>query len=322
MRQWLFGLYYTVYTGIATPFPALADQVAPYLKACIHIIGHSLLPTQRVKLTTFIKVWLLRRRNGDNLPATPRHYTAGGYDALSAALETAGESPVPTAECDYLYQFLVTQHYLELPAAQLPTLFPLADELTRQFIAQLAQSNVATLTEPILRDLTSRLMQIHLRFTTFYLEPTTFIAADQVSFFANLYPEFETVITRFLNGLKARPEFNLSENMLTNLYFSDMFALINTIPSTALTQVIQICVDFSAGALYSDYVMRSLAAFGHANIRVTQNLDANTDIYIADFHADDLTIPQVIWQNPPTPHDWSQLAALILDCTQQKGGRA
>jgi hypothetical protein len=40
---------------------------------------------------------------------------------------------------------------------------------------------------------------------------------------------------------------------------------------------------------------------------------ADTDIYISDFHSRNITIPQVIWTDPPTAQDWTDLADLILE---------
>lgn len=320
LRQYLFQLFYELYTGVKAPFPELDGKIAPLLAACTATIGHDLLPTQQVKLTTFLKVSWLRRQNGDALPAVPTPFQATGYSTLEAAVADSDAEDLTPGELDYLYQFLVTQRFLTLPATELPGLFPRADELTRQFIADVAQSNQVNLTGDTIEALTTRLMPVHIRLTTAFLEPTTFIDASQITFFADLYPAFDAIIQQFLGQLDERPDLKLSANRRINLYFSEMFALISAVPQTALRRTVNICVDFSEGTLYSEYVTMTLRAFSHANICVAHQLTAETDIYIADFRAPSLKLPQVIWQNPPTPHDWTELADLILTFTRTNAG--
>ncbi|WP_175265186.1 hypothetical protein [Lacticaseibacillus nasuensis] len=51
---------------------------------------------------------------------------------------------------------------------------------------------------------------------------------------------------------------------------------------------------------------------------VEDNVSTETDIYISDYHSDLVDAPQVIWQNPPTPTDWSDLADMILTTKHDK----
>ena len=76
-------------------------------------------------------------------------------------------------------------------------------------------------------------------------------------------------------------------------------------------------MDFSQGNLYTNYVIQSLApSTTHTSLLI--RLTADTDIYISDFHSKKVSQTQVIWQDPPTPVDWSNLADLILDAKRQK----
>ena len=78
--------------------------------------------------------------------------------------------------------------------------------------------------------LENSLLSIHFQFATFYIEPTTFISPDQVQFFAELYPAFDVAVSH-ITKLQRREDFNLTQKMAVNLYFSYMFALINAIPA-------------------------------------------------------------------------------------------
>lgn len=40
-------------------------------------------------------------------------------------------------------------------------------------------------------------------------------------------------------------------------------------------------------------------------------MSANTDIYISDVFAQKLHLPQLTWEDTPTPSDWEDLGAMI-----------
>lgn len=59
-----------------------------------------------------------------------------------------------------------------------------------------------------------------------------------------------------------------------------MFALINNIPAGLLKERVYVAVDFSQGDLYTEYVIKSLDAFHHANIIIETNISKDTDIFV------------------------------------------
>ncbi|KRK72657.1 hypothetical protein [Lacticaseibacillus nasuensis] len=321
IRLHLFELYYTAYTGVATPFAELNASVEPLLQCCADFIGHPLRPTQVTKLSLFIKIWQLRIQNGETLTAD-----ALTLSALPAESQTfiaqlqAVTTPAPSArEAGYLLAFLLTQQFAPLPDAALATTFPAVKPLTANFMGLLtAQSALIDCSRLDLDRLTASLNQLHLQLVTFFVEPTTFIDPTQMQFFQELYPGFDVVINAALQHLEQVSTTPLTPKLRVNLYFSYMFALISAIPPRAVNDEVFICVDFSEGALYSDYVIQTLAAFSHAHIVVEDNVSTETDIYISDYHSDLVDAPQVIWQNPPTPTDWSDLADMILTTKHDK----
>ncbi len=324
IRLKLFQLYYTAYNGVSTPFAELDGLVETIYDCFNDYFDKPFKPTQRAKFGIFLKIWVLRMQNGftiSNLDL-PNSQDDVKYGPLMVQIREILEQAltVNQDEIDYLYCFLYTQGYLTLTTQQNdPADFPIATKLTQQMIAEVVNNGI--LVDNITWEkerLTANLMQIHLQFTTFYVEPTTFIDPDQISFFQDLYPSFDIVITKFITKLQADPDLQISQKMAVNLYFSYMFALINSIPPTALKDKIFICVDFSEGTLYSEYVVKSLGSFNHAHIIIEPDVTDNTDIYISDFRTDDVSVPQIIWQDPPTPNDWSQLADMILDQKKSK----
>lgn len=324
VRLHLFQLYYTLYNGVSEPFEPLNPLIKDMIAAVQAGLPDDLNPTQETKLSTFLRVWLLRMLDsnliGDDqqLKITPTKSSQAMMQQLQKLL--ADQLLLTDDEFNYLYSFLIAQGYLGFDEMrELAANIPAVDELTKQFLAEMKSTSVL-LTTDLVDDsqLENSLLSIHFQFTTFYIEPTTFIDPDQVQFFAELYPAFDMAVSHNITKLQRREDLHLTQKMAVNLYFSYMFALINAIPPELMRDQVHICVDFSQGNLYTNYVIQSLSAFNHAHIIIDSHLTNDTDIYISDFHSKKVSQKQVIWQDPPTPVDWSNLADLILDTKRNK----
>ncbi|GAW99005.1 hypothetical protein IWT30_00965 [Secundilactobacillus mixtipabuli] len=324
VRLHLFQLYYTLYNGVSEPFEPLNPLIDDMVSAIQAELPHTLSPTQETKLSTFLRIWLLRMLNANSIGTDQQLQVkaSASKDAMMKKLQVllSDQLELTEEEFNYLYSFLIAQGYLGFESMrELAADIPAVDELTKQFMAEMQANNVL-LTTHLIDDnrLEDSLLSIHFQFTTFYIEPTTFINPEQVQFFAELYPSFDVVVSHNITKLQRREDLHLTQKMAVNLYFSYMFALINAIPTELMRDKVHICVDFSQGTLYTNYVIQSLSAFNHAHIIIDTQLADDTDIYISDFHSKKVTQTQVVWQDPPTPVDWSNLADLILDVKRKK----
>lgn len=327
IRLRLFQLYYTVYSGIESFHPEFDSQEDQILALFEKYLVNQPQATQQIKLGVLIKIWLMRLNNKHQM----KQVTLGDdvrdatYQALQRDLQAllGDQFDVDNAEMDYLYSFLITQGFVrDISDDYIEANFPKATKISRDFIAFFKTKNFIDQTTNIKSTgLYHCLLRVNLQFTLFYVEPTTFIDAKKAKFFRHLYPTFDFVIRAFLQQLKQESVYDLSDRQIINLYFSYMFSLINKVPARLVSDKVAICVDFSEGTLYSEYVMRSLAAFNHAHIIVQPYVDENTDIYISDFYSDKFNVAKVIWTDPPTAQDWSDLADLILRCKQARLAR-
>ncbi len=324
IRLHLFQLYYTLFNDIDDPFPDLDERVTKLLAIYHSSFNRVLAPTQEVKLSFFLKVWLKRLGNGGKLteetiktPVTDETAT----DFLTQVQQLLSDTyTVSQQELDYVYYFLLSQALVEPKNDQvLADTFPLAKRLTDDFIKSLSGGRIIVSRDALnwmaLRD---SLFSVHMQYTSFYIEPTTFTDPSKTTFFRDLYPAFDIVITKFITNLVHSHLIPVNGNGQVNLYFSYMFSLINSVPPEAVVDRVHIFVDFSQGCLYSNYVKKSLNAFDNANLVLETQLNDDVDIYISDFHSKKVTAPQVVWQDPPTPNDWSNLADMILERKHSK----
>lgn len=155
------------------------------------------------------------------------------------------------------------------------------------------------------------LINVNLQLTSFYIEPTTFVRENSIKFFGKTYPSFDILIHRFLQNIQKEYSLALDAPKWINLYYGYMFALINNIPAGLLKERVYVAVDFSQGDLYPEYVIKSLDAFHHANIIIETNISKDTDIFVSDIYSQSVKQPQLTWEDPPTPEDWTNLGDLI-----------
>lgn len=139
-----------------------------------------------------------------------------------------------------------------------------------------------------------------------------------MKFFQQTYPLFDLIVTSFISKLATSPQRPLTQNDQNNLYFSYMFAMINSVQLDDTADQVYVCVDFSQGKLYTDYIIKTLQAFSNARIIIEPRLSAKTDIYLSDFYSTHIKQQQIIWQNPPTAVDWTELADTIVIIKKQK----
>ncbi|KRK97832.1 hypothetical protein FD04_GL000804 [Secundilactobacillus odoratitofui DSM 19909 = JCM 15043] len=323
-RLHLFQLYYTVYNTVEVPFADLTNLVDRLIEVISTILPKQLKPTQLTKLSIFLRVWLLRMNNHhilENVIFDSLNPDQSGKELYSLIDDILVKGiKFNEAEFNYLYAFLLTQGFLgESLQSGAATSLPTVVQLSNQFIHNILHQNILVQTSLINSDaLWQRILNIHLQFMTFFIEPTTFINPNQINFFSELYPAFDISIHQTIDELKQRRDLKIDQHMSVNLYFSYMFALINSIPPELMKDQVHICVDFSQGTLYTDYVIASLQSFSHANIILDVLVTNKTDIYISDFHSPQVHKQQVVWQDPPTSLDWTKLADIILSVKKRK----
>lgn len=325
-RLHIFEFFYTAFNGIDTPFPKMNTQINNLIIRIQAHFSFLIKPVQKSKLEIFLKVWILRMRNGhyvndkiisaDNITAEVREKMSN----IQTFIQGRFNVQLKTEEMNYLYTFLLTQEYVDGISDVLTREdYPLAYELTDALISKVKSGNALTEPEKFRADTLYHILTcIHLRFITLYIEPTTFISLDQIDFFKQTYPIFHNIINDFIQHIRDQNIITLNRRESANLYFDYMFAFINSIPKELLIDKVHICVDFSQGTLYNDYITKTLDGFANANIVIESSISRLTDIYLSDFYSTSVKQSQIIWRNPPSPNDWAILGDNIVHLKQKK----
>lgn len=207
IRLHLFQFFYTAFNGVDSPFPELNEVTDHAISILADSFHFSNSPTQVAKLSIFLKIWLLRIRNQgliqQSLTASVAQTTPLDKLAVISPIFEQLQIRPTQVELEYLFTFLVTQNYITAPngffvAEEMPVPYKLTDQLMQMVKSSRMFTNVTTVD---LSDLRQAILAIHVRLITFYVEPTTFISMDQISFFKETYPLFDDLIKQFIDRL-------------------------------------------------------------------------------------------------------------------------
>lgn len=319
IRLHLFQFYYVIFNELDTPFEKLdapCEEIMSLLEEYFHI---EIAPSQYVKVSIFLRIWLLRIQNSHFLKEKIELNSKliSSYSELFSAVKNVlikNEFKVISInEFNYVMVFLMTQGYIASQLLSSNLNLNVAEDLTKRLLEKIHTTQVidnnAEFDDVQLK---KSLFQINTQFLTFYVEPTTFISMEQVSFFIETVPLFHKVVNDFIQINRQDNILKINEIEAVNLYFSYMFVLTEAIPNRVMQDRVYICVDFSQGTLYTNYIVGVLNGLTNTHV-IIETLPSNkTDIYLSDFHSNRVNIDPVIWKNPPTPSDWRVLGDLIV----------
>lgn len=325
-RLKVFEFFYTVFNGIASPFPEMDVKVNNLIINIQSQFNFVIKPVQKIKLEIFMKIWLLRFINDcvieesiipeENISTETQHH----LKSIGISINKSFNIELPKNELIYLYAFLVVQQYL--PGVQEVfdrSHFPLPYQMTDNLIKIIySKKELIKVEELDIKKISDSLNAINLRFFTFYVEPTSFICFKKIEYFKKNYPVFHMIADQFIQSLKLNKTLNLDQRELSSLYTDYIYTLCASISQALIYEKVHICVDFSEGPLYTDYIFDLLQTYNTGNLVLTRHLSAQTDIYLSDFYTSSVKQQQLVWRNPPQTQDWVLLENLVNNVRKKK----
>lgn len=326
IRRTIFDIYYFYFNGLEYPFEQSVKKNGHEIAEVIrHVLDLEAILTRRIKLDLFIGINLIRIRHGYVIESDAMHFEYDSLEVLHPKLilierklhsVLRAEKEAVRQETTWLIFFLLSEEGLQL--ADFPELIeePLKELTAQQTALFFAETAVAIPDVEILASL-KEMLKSSLNLVNFKLQHanysrTTFISANQKQYFAENYRNFHLIAERF--AVLAQKSLTLKKTQLedSGVYYDYLFALISTIPQNYLVDQIYVCVDFSRGSAYSEYIAQNILAFRSLNVVVQRKINHQTQIYVSDFLIDKLTCEQIIWKNPPTDDDWLQFGDLVI----------
>ena len=318
LRNFLFGVYYELFNGIKNPFEEETIRLAKdILSHFIHFFKTSLVKTKEIKLIFFLCIWLTRLKYNHVIESSFISIKDESFfDYMEKVLSDHFSLNFQQIRLEIAYFYLFI--YLEdIDRSSLGEFLPTtvekqAKELTTSFFDSLGRQierNGESLV--FLKNDLEEFQNINRKWLIYHFKESTFITKGQIRYFQEINPLMDEFIQGFIEKAELKPLF-LSRQEKTKLYYDYLFFIITKIPIERLEKPLHICIDFSHGGVYNDYIRRMLSSLQSMNIQYEKKLSTKTKLYLSDFALDTLPCQQIIWKRPPTPEDWKELGDLLV----------
>ena len=155
-----------MYNSVSEPFESINDLITEVIQQIYHVLPVEVGPTSETKLSTFLRIWLLRIFNQHEITdaALAQIKLDDRGKQLFESLKTlfADQITLSSTEFNYLYNFLISQGYLGSKIQnQTASSFPSVVQLSKQFMDGILHENVLVDTKLMNTDkLWSRLLPV------------------------------------------------------------------------------------------------------------------------------------------------------------------
>ncbi|WP_413538548.1 helix-turn-helix domain-containing protein [Enterococcus malodoratus] len=318
IRSFLFGLYYEIFNGLTSPFDEeIQKQAKEIFRYLEHYLNLSLPKTKEHKFLFYMSVALIRLKKGHGIADNYIDYQENAAtEYLSKWLDnhftlTQVEKRREIAALLLFCQMMEVDLQQELQFIKQDE-NQQAEVLVEEFLQYLANHSrfeLARLKED--RSLVAGLLRINRKWLIYHFRETTFVTKIQRRYFQEINPKLDELIQDFIERIGQQGLFH-SEQERNKLYYDYLFFLITKISVEELEDPVYICIDFSHGSSYNEYIQTMLRSLQSMNICYEEKLSTKTQIYLSDFLIDTLPCHQMIWKRPPTPEDWAEFGHLLL----------
>lgn len=323
LRTHLFSLYYEAFNGVHDPFPTFIQVKSNEIITALIALKETVLPeTKRVKLLFFLNIWLVRIRTKhfvDESFTTIKESPFKTY--LKQELSTNWEVPpsVIDQELSFLFLFIHLEgiNEKEIEYFKQCEKESVAEAVSQSFLTRLNQEYLLKTSEQ--RDLLEELKDINRKWLIYHFRESTFILEIKFHYFQEINPKLDRIVNNFLDELNKKKLFYCEEER-NKLYYDYLFFLVAKLPVSKTEKPLIICIDFSHGTNYNEYIQLMLSSLQSMNIEYSTKISRETDIYISDCLIENLACSQLIWKNPPTSNDWKELGEMLVKLKGEKDG--
>ncbi|MGM0168073.1 hypothetical protein IGI39_003085 [Enterococcus sp. AZ135] len=319
-RSIFFSTYYELFNGIGNPFPKKIHQsIVKIMQQLSAYYSLNIPKTKELKLTIFIGIWLIRLQN--------RHFIFDTYIEcietdfikwLKKIIQTTYVVPedVLKKEISYFIMFchfeiddnIFISKFLEFD------MYKDAIWLTEKFSSLFYKTfKIHLLDESILNELNN----IHMKWLVYHFRNQSFVIKGDFNYFQEINPNIDNFIKDFIVDLESIDLFQ-SDLEKNKLYYDYLFLLVTKIPMEKIEAPLNICIDFSHGSNYNNYIKMMLQSLQSMNIVYESRISINTKLFLTDCAMDKLNCEQLIWKRPPTSNDWRDLGDLLIKIKEKQ----
>ncbi|MBO0471534.1 helix-turn-helix domain-containing protein [Enterococcus sp. DIV0242_7C1] len=325
VRSIIFDIISYFYFGERYPFSTESRSDAKQLlNLLISYFSLDLTFFQKQKLSLFIHIIQLRIKNRHIINENLCAVSETTQQMYHRQLRTIEQALAPAAdltsevfkESHYLLTFLFVSEMLELDLQFNKELFSQTQSTAQELLTSL------TLHFPVKelqkKELYDSFLKKLLCLSIFRQSYTTFVDTAAYRYFAEVYSSLHRLILRFIRKEHFLSSLELSKNDQAKLYYDIMFTVLSVLEPVQLGKPINIYIDFSHGAAYTEYICQSLQRFRDLNIAVQTRFNNDTQIVLSDYRLRKATCQQIVWKQPPTPSDWAKFADIVIELREKE----
>ncbi|WP_318941329.1 BglG family transcription antiterminator [Enterococcus faecalis] len=335
LRNIIFSLLSESFNGYYFPFSeenkVQTNQLVDYFTSLFNL---RLTPTQNKKLRLFISIIVSRIQTNKTIEQSFfKEEDSNLLSTLKFLKKIFPNTPRKAllAESSYVLLYLLIEYDVKGPVIQKIdfSLFSenknLSTQISQKIIREVELAYHFKCPDEIKKKYSEKLVNINLEHQYFEFYSSSFSTKKQIQFIYETYPIYSQVVEKVV--LEYIDYFSFTHNnMSIRLFYDYIFLLIHYLPLNVVERPIHVCVDFSQGTNYTEYIIKQVEGFETLNLVVERQLTAKTDIFISDYLLDNLIRKQIIWKNPPTPTDWKFFGDTVVSIkkssllTDKEGG--
>lgn len=312
VRNTLSTLIFEALNGYYSPFTSEMNiYVKKVNELLIYFFDLRLTPTQMNKLNLLISISTARCKSNYSIGFSFFSDSNMLFCSVKNSLQHLSsqfhiDGSILLEELSYLSMFLYSEGLLddkfsnEFDFSYFKSLDRDSIKLSDEIICQLERQYSTKLSKKFHDSYIQRVKQSDRKRAIFSFETSSFSTNKQIQSVNELYPVYSEIIWNIVEESFTREP----KDSMSRRFYDYLFILLDVIPPEQIERPIHICVDFSQGRDYTNFIIKQIQGFKDLNFVIENKLTAQTNILISNCVWERFNGTQIVWKNPPTPSDW------------------
>ncbi|MGX0056514.1 Mga-like protein with HTH domain [Enterococcus faecalis] len=320
IRNILGTLIFEALNGYYSPF---SNEITIFVKKIRELLTYfynlRLTPTQVKKMEVLIAISLIRCKNGNTINNSfitdlDKFFRDIKNEIYHISNYIFVDQNTLMNEFSYNSMFLFTEGVLEkefndkFNLSYFEELDNNSGRISEKIIHKLEDSYNTKFSIEIQKFYTQRLKQANRRKSIFSFETSSFATNNQVQSVRELYPIYSEIVWQVIE----EEYIDVSKDDLSRYFYDYLFILIDVIPPAKVERPIYVCVDFSQGIEYTNFIIKQIEGFKDLNLIIEYRLTSHTNILISNCVWANFNGTQIVWKNPPMPSDWEYFGNAVI----------
>ncbi|HEQ3566506.1 TPA: helix-turn-helix domain-containing protein, partial [Enterococcus faecalis] len=280
VRSFFFSLFNDFYCGITKPFSQKLNKRINSFKNLL-LVNKNIYPTkvQEYRLELFIGISFIRKEKNfflDESVLDVPELDLYPYFKLYGSSKNKSNLDIQN-EIQNIFFFCYTENLIN----DLQWKINFKDnkealDISENFVKELEK--VVILDIKIKEQIRKEIFRINQKWLYFHFKEATFVFENQKSYFQEIYFKCDSIVRTYLGQSSLEKLFEDKEEKV-KVYYDYLFLLTTIVPANFIEEVIYVCVDFSHGKFYNDFIQNSIRSFKNLNIVFEHKITNETQIY-------------------------------------------